>query len=44
MEAELAQLREEVATAGQTAAKEQGMLIRAAEERMAVLDKVCMCA
>ena len=40
MEAELARLREEVATAEQTAAKDQGMLIRAAEERMSVLDKV----
>lgn len=41
MEAELDRLREEVATAEQTAAKDQGMLIRAAEERMSVLDKVC---
>lgn len=41
MEAELGRLREEVATAEQTAAKDQGMLIRAAEERMAALDKVC---
>lgn len=40
MEAELERLRKEVATAEQTAAKDQGMLIRAAEERMAVLDKV----
>lgn len=40
MEAELDRLRKEVATAEQTAAKDQGMLIRAAEERMAVLDKV----
>lgn len=40
MEAELGRLREAVATAEQTAAKDQGMLIRAAEERMAVLDQV----
>lgn len=40
MEAELERLRKEVTTAEQTAAKDQGMLIRAAEERMAVLDKV----
>lgn len=40
MEAELDRLRKEVATAEQTAAKDQGMLIRAAEERMAVLDEV----
>ncbi|CBJ28848.1 kinesin family-like protein [Ectocarpus siliculosus] len=39
MEAELGRLREAVATAEQTAAKDQGMLIRAAEERMAVLDQ-----
>eukprot|EP00752_Nemacystus_decipiens_P014181 g12611.t1 len=39
MEAELDRLRKEVAEAQQTAAKDQGMLIRAAEESMAVLDK-----
>lgn len=40
MEGELDRLRKEVATAEQTAARDQGMLIRAAEERMAALDKV----
>lgn len=40
MEVELDRLREKVATAGQTAAKDQGMILRAAEERMAVVDKV----
>lgn len=43
MEAELAQLREKVATAEQTASMDQKMYIRAYEERMAVLDKVCVC-
>lgn len=41
MESELKRLRKEVADAEKTAANDQDMLIRAAEERMFALDKVC---
>ena len=40
MEGDLDRLREEVAGAEQTAARDQSMIIRASEERMAVLEQV----